>query len=540
MQDSDFSAGRRAALAGISAVGLGAVMVACGGGSGGSVPAPPPPPPPPPPPSPPPTGPGPVVNGPAWRSFGRDAQHSAVSAIATQPLSKIVWQTPVDMAPQYSPQGYLLVHYGSPVITAKNTVVVPVKRSASAAYKIEGRSGNNGFLLWSIDSDYVMPAHNWMPSYNVTLTAANRMVAPGAGGKIMYRDDADATNAATQTAVFYSAATYAANKAALDAQIIINTPITADGAGTLYFGFEAAAGNPAGLSSGIARLTAGNAGSWKGIAQLSNDLSLQKLATNSAPALSADEKTLYIVVKGTGNSTAGAILALDAATLSLKSKAALTDPQTGAAARITDDSTASPAIGPDGDVYIGVLETVAGAHNQRGWLLHFDATLATIKTPGSFGWDDTASFVAKDLVPSYKGNSAYLVMTKYNNYARAGSGDSKNRIAVLDPNDTQTDPISGKAVMREVLTILGTTPDPTFPGGVVEWCINTAAVDPFTKSILVNSEDGYLYRWNLTNNTLSEKIRLTSGLGESYTPTAIGADGKVYAINNAIMFALGS
>ena len=105
MQDSDFSAGRRAALAGISAVGLGAVMVACGGGSGSSGTGTPPPSPPPEPPP----GPGPVVNGPAWPSFGRDAQHSAVSAIATQPLSKIVWQTPVDMAPQYSPQGYLMV-----------------------------------------------------------------------------------------------------------------------------------------------------------------------------------------------------------------------------------------------------------------------------------------------------------------------------------------------------------------------------------------------------------------------------------------------
>jgi hypothetical protein len=28
-------------------------------------------------------------------------------------------------------------------------------------------------------------------------------------------------------------------------------------------------------------------------------------------------------------------------------------------------------------------------------------------------------------------------------------------------------------------------------------------------------------------------------LGESYTPTAVGADGKVYAINNAILFAIG-
>ncbi len=217
----------------------------------------------------------------------------------------------------------------------------------------------------------------------------------------------------------------------------------------------------------------------------------------------------------------------------------LIDPGSGVAATISDDSTASPAIGPDGDVYIGVLESTYAAHNARGWLLHFDAGLSQTKTPGSFGWDDTPSIVPAALVPSYTGSSSYVVMTKYNNYGRAGSGDSKNKVAVLDPNTAQADFISGKPVMKEVLTILGPTPDPSFPGGVTEWCINTAAVDPFTKSILVNSEDGYLYRWDLTTNTLSQKIRLTSGLGESYTPTAVGADGLVYAINNAVLFAVG-
>jgi hypothetical protein len=133
-------------------------------------------------------------------------------------------------------------------------------------------------------------------------------------------------------------------------------------------------------------------------------------------------------------------------------------------------------------------------------------------------------------------------MTKYNNYGRSGSGDSTNRIAVLDPNATQADRIAASAsvpVRKEVLTILGPTPDPGFPAGSTEWCINTAAVDPFTKSVLVNSEDGFLYRWDLTSNTLSQKIRLTSGLGESYTPTAVGPDGLVYAINNAVLFAVG-
>ena len=92
--------------------------------------------------------------------------------------------------------------------------------------------------------------------------------------------------------------------------------------------------------------------------------------------------------------------------------------------------------------------------------------------------------------------------------------------------------------MKEVLTILGPTFESGTTGPVKEWCINTAAVDPLTKSVLVNSEDGFLYRWDLATNRLSQKIQLTSGIGESYTPTAIGADGAVYAINNAVLFSI--
>jgi hypothetical protein len=143
------------------------------------------------------------------------------------------------------------------------------------------------------------------------------------------------------------------------------------------------------------------------------------------------------------------------------------------------------------------------------------------------------------MLPSYNGGSAYLLMSKYNNYGGAGNGDGKNRIAIIDPNQSQTDTISGNPVMKEILTILGPTPDAGYPGGVTEWCINTAAVDPVTRSILANSEDGYLYRWDLAGNRFSERIQLTSGIAESYTPTAIGADGAVYAINNAVLFSVG-
>src|SRR5207253_2199841 len=87
-------------------------------------------------------------------------------------------------------------------------------------------------------------------------------------------------------------------------------------------------------------------------------------------------------------------------------------------------------------------------------------------------------------------------------------------------------------------TIAGVTPDPTLPA-VRDWCINAAVVDPFTKSVLANSEDGKLYRWDLTTNTFTQVITLTAGIGEAYTPTLIGKDGTVYAINNATLFADG-
>lgn len=143
------------------------------------------------------------------------------------------------------------------------------------------------------------------------------------------------------------------------------------------------------------------------------------------------------------------------------------------------------------------------------------------------------------MVPSYTGASSYLLAIKYNNYGGAGTGDGKNRMAIVDPGTVQTDVISGAPVMKEVLTILGPTPDSGFAGGVKEWCVNTAAVDPFTRSVLVNSSDGMLYRWSLVTNTFTETIRLGSDIGEAYTPTLIGPDGAVYAINNAVLYSIG-
>jgi hypothetical protein len=530
---------RRRAVAMLSAS---AVLAACGGG-GSSSPGPIATPGPTPTPSPSPGGtptPTPSVSGPAWFGYGRDAQHTGVSAIASQDLGRVAWTTPVDLAPQYTASGALLTHYGSPVVTTRNTILIPVKTTATGGYRVEARNGATGAAIWSTPTDYVMPPRNWLPPYNLLLTGEGRLYAPGAGGKLLWRADPE-TGGAFAAHLFYGSAAYNANPAAYDNTVFINTPLTADAQGNLFFGFVVTGANPAGLVSGVARVAADGTGRWVGVAAAAGDASVVKPAMNCAPALSLDGGTVYIAVnRGATTATqTGYLLALDSATLATRARVALTDPATGAPARISDDGTAAPVVGPDGRVFYGVLESAFPQHNARGWLLQFDAALAPAGVPGSFGWDVSPSVLPAAAVPGYTGGSPYLLALKYNNYAGVGTGDGLNRMAVLDPRASQPDRVTpAVASMREVLTILGPTLDGASATARREWCINTMAADPLRRSVLANNEDGVLYRWDLQTNTLSQGVRLNAGLGQAYTPTLIGADGTVYAISNATLYAV--
>jgi hypothetical protein len=480
-----------------------------------------------------------------WEGYAQGPQHAALSAVASQPLDAIRWQTPVDLQPQYSGND-LLIHYGSPAVTAANTVIVPVKTGANGGFEVNAFDGSTGAPLWSRTTTYQLPPNpGWTPSYGPVLTSTGRYYFPGPGGTLNVIDDPDGTGAVTGPVAFFGLANYNTNPAAFNGTVFISTPLTADAAGNVYFGFQVTGANPLSLKSGLARIAPDGTGTWVSAQTMLGDANVgDRVVDNCAPAVSADGQTVYAAANhGTsGFSSTGDLVALDGTTLAVQHRVALTDPAGGSAALLPDLGTASPTVGPDGDVYFGVLENPFPQNHDRGWLLHFSADLATAKTPGSFGWDDTASVVPATMVPSYQGTSTYLLMTKYNNYAGVG-GDGVNRIAILDPNATQTDPITGAAVMREVLTIAGVTPDPEFtgshPNAVREWCINTAVVDPATDSVLANSEDGRLYRWDLSTNTFTQSITLTPGVGEAYTPTLIGADGAVYAINNATLFAVG-
>jgi hypothetical protein len=483
-----------------------------------------------------------------WAGFGGNAQHTAVASVLPQPFKRIRWRAKVDLAP-YQIQGSLTSNYASPMITAANTVLVPTRVSAKSGYRVVAYSGTSGVRLWSLDTDYRSPLVSTppaaAPSLPAVLMPSTTLAVAGAGGTVLMRGHVNMAAGAVRRLVFYGAAQWRAHRSVYDKAVQITTPLTAAPDGSVYFGFTVKGSTPAHLSSGIARIDADGRATWVTAAAAAGNRAFTGVAINCAPALSPSGRTLYIAVTSpTGGNLyglRGMLVGLNASTLKPRFHVALKDPVTHRPALISTSSTASPTVGPDGDVYYGVLENPVPSHDDRGWLLHFNATLTRTKIPGSFGWDNTVSVLPARAVPGYHGTSPYLLVSKYNNYYDVGPhGNGHNEIAVLDPMTSQKDPYASVRTMKAVETILSPVHVPGESAGArYEWCINSAVVDTADDSVIANNEDGMLYRWDLATNTLAEKIRLNKPYSEPYTPTIIGPDGTVYAINNATLYAIG-
>ena len=167
---------------------------------------------------------------------------------------------PVDLAPQYWQGGNLYTHYGSPAITAHNTVLIPVKTGANGGFMVTAISSASGNVLWTVDTDYELPAHNWIPPMGIALMPSGLSVAiPGAGGTVLLRTTPDMRQGALNRLAFMGIANYNQNPAAFNAAIQIDTPLTVDSDGNIYFGYissgAALPGYPNGIPSGLARVT---------------------------------------------------------------------------------------------------------------------------------------------------------------------------------------------------------------------------------------------------------------------------------------------
>jgi hypothetical protein len=488
----------------------------------------------------------------SWNNFGGNPQHTGVSAVEAQPMNGVIWKISIDTQP------WGAEHYGEPVFTPADTVIVPVKTGWTANYVMEGVNHSDGSVIWSASSDYTQPPnYDWLPPFQAVYDPVNdRAYFTGNGGTIYYishPDNPGSSNPTPTQVAFYGISNYNSNPSAYNSSIYIDSPLTVDSSGNLFFGFTETGTNPSGITQGgIARIGADGTGTYvlAGTAAGSGS-NVDEAALGSAPALSNDGTILYAALNQISNSNNGYLVGLNSTTLAPMDSVQLLDPASGNAAGVIVESTAGPMVAPDGTVFLGVFGSPY--NGSRGFLLHFSGNLSTEYTSGAFGWDDTPSIIPTSMVPSYQGTSKYLILSKYNNYVAAEvgaylGGNGLNQIAILDPYSSQLDPNydynPNLQVMKQVLTLPSPTPDTQYTGSgfldaVREWCTNGTAVDPASDSVFINNEDGYAYRWNLSNNTITQAVEITDGIGEPYTPTAIGPDGTIYAINGGTLFALG-
>jgi hypothetical protein len=72
----------------------------------------------------------------SWSSFAGNPQHTDISQVAAQPVQQLLWSTSLDLEP------WGAVHYGDPIFTPGDTVIVPVK----VTWDGNTQGGNNFFL----------------------------------------------------------------------------------------------------------------------------------------------------------------------------------------------------------------------------------------------------------------------------------------------------------------------------------------------------------------------------------------------------------
>jgi hypothetical protein len=152
-------------------------------------------------------------------------------------------------------------HYGAPVITPANTIFVPVKTGATGGFEVNVFNASTGASLYTLSTDYTQPSHNWILPYQAVLATSSetRLYYPGNGGTVYYINNVDSVNhgAPVQQVFYTTLANYQANASAFNSTVFIDTPITADSSGNIFFGFCVSGTAPAPLNttqSGFARI----------------------------------------------------------------------------------------------------------------------------------------------------------------------------------------------------------------------------------------------------------------------------------------------
>jgi hypothetical protein len=121
-----------------------------------------------------------------------------------------------------------------------------------------------------MDSDYKVPIGFFTPSFGPVLSN-QAVVMPAAGGTLLIRTRPDHAHGRIMRLAFYGLDVFHAHPMEFANNVRINTPITSDRAGNLFFGFEVIGPIPIPLESGIAIIGQGGVGSWVSALAASGD-----------------------------------------------------------------------------------------------------------------------------------------------------------------------------------------------------------------------------------------------------------------------------
>jgi hypothetical protein len=450
-----------------------------------------------------------------WPQWGQNGAHTSfLPNVASQPPNQIAWQFQFDLNP---PVGEILIHYAAPIVLDDGNVIVAMRQvnGGQVSYSVAKLDGSTGNMLWGpVPSDYHYSNHNWEPVMQ-PLVANGMLYFPGAGGALHSASPDDGTPGPD---IVSDAIPDGVDPALLSATVFVAGVPTADGSGNIYYTIRTQGAPPAGVRDQVVEAAPDGTVTHADFADLTGNPFF--VAPLNAGAAVGSDGSIYVVTR-TMSSSNESLLGLNP-DLSLKCTGNL-DQILAKRARVIDDSSSVPVVGPDGRVYYGGWNSNG---LSRGYFYEFSPSCDFLGYY-DFGWDDTPAVYQPDPTDP----TTYFFVMKDNHYEN-GTHTGPFTITALDPN---IDPNITDDNLK-VMNVQWKFQAPNGPLGAYEWCINQPAVD-MNGTVLANSEDGNYYSIPWGGATFSRQM-LFEARDAAYTPLAIAPDGAIFTLNSGILFKL--
>ncbi len=444
-----------------------------------------------------------------WNQWAHDPQHNGyVPDVEGQPVNNIRWALEYDHS---TPGGSIFIHYASPLIDGSNNIYMTEReRIDGVVHYGVMKLDATGAVLCRYASDYAVPPFpfsRWEPVFHPVLTNGLLYVPRGRGALQGISPD-DCSEIGDPIAPYPIPDDPDLLRQLLMTVFVAGVP-TADASGNVFYPLLALSGNPLNLKSQFVRVDASGPVTSVNYEDLTGDPA-QRPPMNAGAAIAPDG-TIYIGSVRQGDPSTGWLVAVNP-DLTLKWKGSMAS-DLSRVARLIDESSSCPVVGPDGRVFYGGHN---GNQLSDGYLYSFSPN-GDFLGSFDFGWDTTpAVFPDPDGDPTH-----YHLVQKYNRYL-----DRRYYMVSLDPN-TMSIECQWELVGRE-------------------WCINAPAIDK-NGTVYTNGEDGFLYAlqgmYPASNGGCSPtatRIMLDRARDAAYTPLALGPDGTVYTLNNGRMFSVGN